>query len=607
MSDRPTESAHQSATKKYRDFGSNATGVGTQFYGETSAGAVIPLKVVDDGAGLGKVVIDSFLHSDLSDMPDVGGTNPDHDPRYYTKDEVNELVEGASFDFFLNNTGSDIGGYFVMDPSETGDAESSFFDTITGDAFLIDSFATSTTEPTFTELMIGIYSLHIHTETTVGANVKTVRLYYELYKRTHPGAVETLLVTSEESSILTNVKDAVEIHGSLTSDTVLASTDRLVVKIYANIEDGDPPRNTNPLVTLYAEGNLASRFEVKTTISAFDDRYVEVTGDIMTGNLTMNASTANINLTSGNDIQNFESIFGRTAFASNIYGGSSLALGTGATGTAGGSAKLNIFNASLQPRVDIIPGITLDLDLGDATHRFTDLFLSRNLSDGTNSLTVANAKTAFDYSQVGHLPLAGGTMAGNIIMGDNSITGVDNITFTDTGSIAGIENGNLVDKSTSESISQLWTFNKVPVGTGVSGGSLYINPASATANYTLLGLAVNGAEKFKIDEDGDLHFLDAAVLVDASANSVTVANLKTAFDHSQDNTQAHSDYLLNTGDDSTSGKLTATDFIASAGAISVISGQKILLEGAAGDTYIVFNSATPAIEVFLNNVKVWEF
>lgn len=39
-------------------------------------------------------------------------------------------------------------------------------------------------------------------------------------------------------------------------------------------------------------------------------------------------------------------------------------------------------------------------------------------------------------------------------------------------------------------------------------------------------------------------------------NTVTVANLKTAYDHSQDNTQAHSDYLLNSGNDTMAGVLT---------------------------------------------------
>lgn len=43
-------------------------------------------------------------------------------------------------------------------------------------------------------------------------------------------------------------------------------------------------------------------------------------------------------------------------------------------------------------------------------------------------------------------------------------------------------------------------------------------------------------------------------------NSLTIANAKTAYDHSQDNSRAHSDYLINTGDDSTSGILTAAGF-----------------------------------------------
>ncbi len=41
------------------------------------------------------------------------------------------------------------------------------------------------------------------------------------------------------------------------------------------------------------------------------------------------------------------------------------------------------------------------------------------------------------------------------------------------------------------------------------------------------------------------------------------ANLNTAYTHSQDNTQAHSDYLLNSGNDTTSGAITATGFYSS--------------------------------------------
>lgn len=36
-------------------------------------------------------------------------------------------------------------------------------------------------------------------------------------------------------------------------------------------------------------------------------------------------------------------------------------------------------------------------DLGDLTHRFRSLYLGTNLTDGTNSLTIANAKAAYDH------------------------------------------------------------------------------------------------------------------------------------------------------------------------------------------------------------------
>lgn len=42
--------------------------------------------------------------------------------------------------------------------------------------------------------------------------------------------------------------------------------------------------------------------------------------------------------------------------------------------------------------------------------------------------------------------------------------------------------------------------------------------------------------------------------------SLTIANLNTAYTHSQGNTQAHSDYLLNNADDTTTGKITAANF-----------------------------------------------
>lgn len=98
MSNNSRKSRPQQETKKFRNFGGGNIGVASQAYGETSSGTVLPIKVVDDGSGLGKVVLDEINHGDLSDMPDIGGRNPDHDARYYTKTELgsNSNGEGAS-------------------------------------------------------------------------------------------------------------------------------------------------------------------------------------------------------------------------------------------------------------------------------------------------------------------------------------------------------------------------------------------------------------------------------------------------------------------------------------------------------------------------------
>lgn len=243
--------------------------------------------------------LEEFSHADADDMPDTGGTVSDHDVRYYTKDEVNEIVEGAVFEYFLNDTLSGIGSpeYRTMDPTETGDVESDFADTITDDAFLIDSFITVAPEPTFVNLMSGIYSFHLHAETTTGVGVKTTRLFWELYKRLASDPfTETLLLTSEESTILTNSDTEYDIHGTLSTDVVLGDTDLLVLKVYANIEDGDPPRNTDPLVTFHAEGTTATHLEVRTTIGAFDDRYVFVAGDTSTGKQAIRVTSQQLEL-----------------------------------------------------------------------------------------------------------------------------------------------------------------------------------------------------------------------------------------------------------------------------------------------------------------------
>jgi hypothetical protein len=66
---------------------------------------------------------------------------------------------------------------------------------------------------------------------------------------------------------------------------------------------------------------------------------------------------------------------------------------------AGSTGSVNVFGTR-----KIIPNSDNSYDCGDATHRYRDVFISRNLSDGTNVATIAQAKTAYDHSQTAHAP-----------------------------------------------------------------------------------------------------------------------------------------------------------------------------------------------------------
>ena len=90
------------------------------------------------------------------------------------------------------------------------------------------------------------------------------------------------------------------------------------------------------------------------------------------------------------------------------------------------------------------------------------------VSSTTSAATFAFGSMALNFG--------GGTLAGNIVMGDNSVTGVDTITFTDTaGTIALIENQNLVDKAAAEAITGAWDF-------GGATSLEMVNSATPTTN-----------------------------------------------------------------------------------------------------------------------------
>ncbi len=228
----------------------------------------------------GPIHMNSELLDGIGDLVITGAATQLYvtlDGRYFTQEQVLDLITGAGFNFYLSDTADGvIGGYNRMYDAPTGEIKSSIGPTaITADEFLIATFITSTAHPDFTVLSEGVYALNIHALTTVGANVKDARIRWKLYERTQPAGAETLLFTSEDSAILTAVETHQDIHATLAVETDLDTTDRLVLKVYGVREGAEP---TNPSITIAMEGDTATRIEVRTTLAAFDQRYLLLNG-----------------------------------------------------------------------------------------------------------------------------------------------------------------------------------------------------------------------------------------------------------------------------------------------------------------------------------------
>ena len=104
----------------------------------------------------------------------------------------------------------------------------------------------------------------------------------------------------------------------------------------------------------------------------------------------------------------------------------------------------------------------------------------------------------------------------------------------------------------------------------VNGGLLDYEPGLGNPEvdgYVLLS-TTEGVRSWAVQEGGGMVYPDAGIALStgtAWGASITnnSANWNTAYSHSLDNSQAHSDYLINNGNDATSGTLTATNFILS--------------------------------------------
>ena len=207
------------------------------------------------------IVSDEIYIPNHSGLLDAGQIHkvPDTDFDPVNKKYVDNTSIGSDVTLYLSNDVSDIANYFDLKPVPTGEAESSVGVVVPANDTLIKSFASIVgcqCVSSIQLLIAGTYDAHFHAQST-----KTgCKIYAELYKRT-AGGTETLLSTAETSNDITvSSSSGYNIHFTVSDEITWASTDRVVVKYYAN-----PGVGANPTVTLFMEGETSSRLTLKTT------------------------------------------------------------------------------------------------------------------------------------------------------------------------------------------------------------------------------------------------------------------------------------------------------------------------------------------------------
>lgn len=182
----------------------------------------------------------------LATLQDASGTIA------YLDDITSALLSGSTY--ILTRANSDVSGYEYMDllTDYAAGALATVSQTVTTSATLLEEFITQTDHPNVTILSAGIFSCYFTTQKSSGSN--NYHCFFELYKRSS-GGTETLLMTSDSSTSTALNTDVQQIcTGNLVTNTSLLVTDRLVVKIYAQMT------SSSATITLKYDDTTSARF-----------------------------------------------------------------------------------------------------------------------------------------------------------------------------------------------------------------------------------------------------------------------------------------------------------------------------------------------------------
>lgn len=192
---------------------------------------------------------------------------------------VSGTSQGATSNiYFLISGSAGIGSYDLMTVSFPTGNFTFYQSAISATGTIIQTWITESNQPNTAFISDGIYHLHVHATRTNGT--QTVKLLYQLFKRTSGGS-ETLLVTSELSPAVPTSETEFDLENFLVEQQ-LNTSDRLVVKVYGVPSGG----GSTPTIQLKAEGNTLSRFEIPAVATVTSNIQVQDEG-ILQGSATI--------------------------------------------------------------------------------------------------------------------------------------------------------------------------------------------------------------------------------------------------------------------------------------------------------------------------------
>ena len=206
----------------------------------------------------------------------------------YSKDEVDELIAG-DLQLYFKNVTSGISTYFEMNRTANGRPKNSSSQTISTTNTEIGGFIS----PNASDLgIMGLDSTevsgHFHADVDSIVGKKTVNGWFQVYIRNSTGS-ETLITSSHLVTVDSTTEKSYEAHAQIPNDVGLNESDRIVIKLIANLSGG----GGNPILTTYIQGDTLSRLELGSlganflTIGQADKNYIAQSEE---GNLNVNSS-----------------------------------------------------------------------------------------------------------------------------------------------------------------------------------------------------------------------------------------------------------------------------------------------------------------------------